>query len=33
MAKAADAEAAKAFLDFLRSDAARAEMKRNYLYP
>jgi molybdate transport system substrate-binding protein len=32
MAKAADAEGAKAFLDFLRGDAARAEMERNYLY-
>lgn len=33
MAKAADAQAAKAFLDFLRADAVRAEMKRNYLQP
>jgi len=33
MAKAAHAGAARAFLDFLRSDAVRAEMRRNYLEP
>ncbi len=33
MAKAAKPEAAKAFLDFLRTDAVRAEMRRNYLQP
>ena len=33
MAKAARPEAAKAFLQFLRSDAVRAEMRRNYLQP
>ena len=33
MAKAAKPEAAKAFLEFLRTDAVRAEMRRNYLQP
>jgi molybdate transport system substrate-binding protein len=33
MANAAKPDAAKAFLDFLRSDAVRAEMRRNYLQP
>jgi molybdate transport system substrate-binding protein len=33
MAKAANAQGAKAFLDFLRTDAVRAEMRRNYLQP
>jgi molybdate transport system substrate-binding protein len=33
MAKAAKPEAAKALLAFLKSDAVRAEMKRNYLEP
>lgn len=33
MAKAARPQAAKAFLDFLKSDAVRAEMRRNYLQP
>ena len=33
MAKAANEQGAKAFLDFLRTDAVRAEMKRNYLQP
>ena len=33
MAKAANPDAAKAFLAFLKSDAVRAEMKRNYLEP
>lgn len=33
MAKAAQPDAAKAFLEFLMSDAVRAEMKRNYLQP
>jgi len=33
MAKAANPGAARAFLDFLRSDAVRAEMRRNYLQP
>lgn len=33
MAQAAKPDAAKAFLDFLRTDAVRAEMKRNYLQP
>lgn len=33
MAKAAKPDAAKAFLEFLKSDAVRAEMKRNYLQP
>lgn len=33
MAKAAKPEAAKAFLDFLRTDAVREEMRRNYLQP
>lgn len=33
MAKAAKPEAARAFLDFLRSEAVRAEMRRNYLQP
>jgi molybdate transport system substrate-binding protein len=33
MAGAAKPEAARAFLEFLKSDAARAEMRRNYLQP
>jgi molybdate transport system substrate-binding protein len=33
MASAAKPAAAKAFLEFLRSDAVRAEMRRNYLQP
>ena len=33
MAKATNPQGAKAFLDFLRTDAVRAEMKRNYLQP
>ena len=33
MAKAARPDAAKAFLDFLRTEPVRAEMKRNYLQP
>jgi molybdate transport system substrate-binding protein len=33
MARSAKPEAARAFLEFLKSDAARAEMKRNYLEP
>ena len=33
MAKAANPQGANAFLDFLRGDAVRAEMKRNYLQP
>lgn len=33
MAQAAKPDAAKAFLDFLRSEPVRAEMKRNYLQP
>jgi molybdate transport system substrate-binding protein len=33
MAKAANAQAARAFLEFLRTDAVRAEMRRNYLQP
>lgn len=33
MAKAARPDAATAFLRFLKSDAARAEMQRNYLQP
>lgn len=33
MAKAAKLEAAKAFLDFLRTDAVREQMRRNYLQP
>jgi len=33
MARAAQPEAAKAFLDFLRGEAVRAAMKRNYLQP
>jgi molybdate transport system substrate-binding protein len=33
MAKAPKPDAAKAFLEFLRSDAVRAEMGRNYLLP
>lgn len=33
MAKAANPGAAQAFLDFLRGDAVRAEMRRNYLQP
>jgi molybdate transport system substrate-binding protein len=33
MAKTANAQGGKAFLDFLRTDAVRAEMKRNYLQP
>ena len=33
MAKAANPQGAKAFLDFLRTDSVREEMKRNYLQP
>ena len=33
MSQAAKPGAAKAFLEFLKSDAARAEMRRNYLQP
>lgn len=33
MARAAKPEAAQAFLDFLRGEPVRAEMKRNYLQP
>lgn len=33
MAKAAKPDAARAFLEFLKSDAVRAEMRRNYLQP
>jgi molybdate transport system substrate-binding protein len=33
MAKAAHPDSAKAFLQFLRSDAVRAEMRRNFLQP
>jgi molybdate transport system substrate-binding protein len=33
MAKAANPGAAKAFLEFLKSDGVREEMKRNYLQP
>jgi molybdate transport system substrate-binding protein len=33
MAKATNPRGAQAFLDFLRTDAVRAEMKRNYLQP
>lgn len=33
MAKAAHPDRAKAFLQFLRSDGVRAEMRRNYLQP
>ena len=33
MAKAANSQGARAFLDFLRTDPVRAEMRRNYLQP
>ena len=33
MKRAAKPDAAKAFLEFLKSDAVRAEMRRNYLQP
>ena len=33
MAKASRPDAARAFVEFLKSDAARAEMRRNYLQP